>query len=292
MDIIMPADTVPGAPVTWMPGSALQNAAILLGNASQPVWMVSEVARDAIGSLLCRSLEAAGVNIQSIDRVSNGEATSTAVFFKSEAPTSPIIYSSNPEERFDASWPRIDPGDVVIFGSPDLLKPRAHQFMSDLLDHIADRKAIAVYAPLLTSYEVPRITRATPVILEFMERADITLLTPADTMLLFSDTEAEKCYREHVRFYCTTMVYCNEATRTLSIFHHKLHADAPVTLPSHTLMWQAGALASLATALSRLDIEHPEAGEQLSFSHEQLHAIASLIAEGADNAAREAIINH
>lgn len=292
MDIVMPSDTVPGAPITWMPGSALQNAAILLGQASLPVWMVSEVARDAIGTLLCRSLESAGVNIQSIDRVSNGEATSTAVFFKSEASTPPIIYSSNPDERFDASWPRIDPGDVVLFGSPSLLKPRTHQFMSDLLDHIADRKAIAVYAPLLTPHEVPRITRATPVILEFMERADISLLTPDDTMLLFTDTEAEKCYREHVRFYCPTMVYCNEATRTLSIYHHKLHADAPVSLPSHTLIWQAGALASLATALNRLDIQHPEAGEQLAFLPEQLQAMASLIADGADDAARTAVINH
>ena len=190
MDIIMPADTTPGAPLTWMPGSALQNSAIILAQSGAPVWMVSEVARDAIGSLLCRSLESAGVNIQCIDRVSNGEHTSTAIFFRSETAVSPIIYSSDPDERFNASWPRIDPGDVVLFGSPELLKPRAHQFMSDLLDHIADRNAIAVYAPLLTPYEVPRITRATPVILEFMERADITLLTPTDTTMLFTDTEA------------------------------------------------------------------------------------------------------
>lgn len=292
MDIIMPADTTPGAPLTWIPGSALQNSAIILAQSGAPVWMVSEVARDAIGSLLCRSLESAGVNIQCIDRVSNGEHTSTAIFFRSETAVSPIIYSSDPDERFNASWPRIDPGDVVLFGSPELLKPRAHQFMSDLLDHIADRNAIAVYAPLLTPYEVPRITRATPVILEFMERADITLLTPTDTTMLFTDTEAEKCYNEHVRFYCPTMVYFNEATHTLSIHHHKLQATAPVQLPSHTLIWQAGAISALATALERLDISRPEPGDMLSFSIEQLQAMASIIADGADNAAQTSVINH
>lgn len=112
MDILFPADTAPGAPVSWMPGSSLQNAAMLLGQSGMPVWMIGEVARDAIGSLLCRTLEASGVNTQSIDCISTGEPTATSVFFNNA--TSPITYTSNPEQRFDTTWPRIDPGDVEI----------------------------------------------------------------------------------------------------------------------------------------------------------------------------------
>lgn len=290
IDIMMPADTIPGAPVKWMPGSALQNCAMLLGQQAKPVWMIGEMARDAVGSLLCRVLESSGVNTQCIDRVSTGEPTPSALFVGTD--TAPILYVSQPEERFDASWPRIDPGDVVILGSPTILSPRYHQFLTDLLDHIADRNAIAVYAPLLTPHEVPRITRATPVILELMERADITVLSPTDTMMLFADSDADKCYKEHVRFYCPTMVYFNLATNTLSIHHHNLSASAPVSEAPQSLIWQAGELASLATALESLDIRRTEPAEPLSLTDEQLRAMASLTAAGADAAARSAIINH
>ena len=289
MDIVMPAHSAPGEPISWMPGSPLQNAAILLAQANCPVSMVSEVSRDAIGSLLVHNLESAGVNTQSVDRVSNGEATSTAVFFASGA--SPVIYAPTPDDRFDAPWPRIDPDDVVIFGAPDLLKPRAVQFMSDLLDHVADRKAIAVYAPMLTPTEVPRITRATPVILDLLEKANIAFLTATDTMLLFTDTEAEKCYREHVRFYCPTMVYVNPDSRTLSIFHDNISASAQAKLSPDSLIWHAGALASLAKAIDSVDVRFHD-NEPLAFTSEQLQAIASLTADGADAAASSAVINH
>lgn len=292
IDIMMPADTIPGASLRWMPGSALQNCAMLLAQQAKPVWMIGEVARDAVGTLLCRTLETAGVNTECIDRVSTGEPTSAALFVESSAAPAPILYNSQPEGRFDASWPRIDPGDVVILGSPTILTPRYHQFLTDLLDHIADRNAITVYAPQLTPHEVPRITRATPVILELMERADITVLSPTDAMMLFATTDADKCYKEHVRFYCPTMVYCNEATGTLTVHHHDLKGAASVALPQQSLIWQSGELAALACALDHLDIRRAEPKEPLMFSSEQLNAIASLTADGADAAARSAIINH
>ncbi len=291
MDIMIPQQAIPGSEIHWMPGSPLQNAAILLASGGHRVEMVSEVARDAVGEMLCNNLKTSGVGTKSIDRVSDGAQTSSALFFTPGNNVAPVIYHRSPEERFDAVWPRIDPGDVVMFGSAELLQPRAHQFMTDLLDHIADRHAISIYAPLISPAEVPRITRATPVILEYLERAHITLLRPEDTMMLFTTTDSAKCYSDHVRFYCRTMLYCDAENHTVNIYHNKLQASARFNALHPTLMWQAGALASLSTALDSTAVEI-NTDNTLVFSQEQLSAIATMTADGADAAADTAIIDH
>ncbi len=291
MDIVVPGNAVPGSQLGWMPGSPLQNAAIMLAEDGMKVSMVAEAARDSVGNLLCRTLEQAGVDIRSIDRPGDGTPTPSSIYFPAQASAAPVIYTPQPSERFDAVWPDIDPGDIVIFGSAVVLQPRMHQFMADFLDHIADRNAISIYAPLLTPGEVTRITRATPAILEYLEHAHITVMRRTDTTMLFSCSDPGKCYNNHIRFYCRTMVYCDSEPNRVEIYQNDRNASAAAKENPDTLMWLAGALAALAKAIDSAGFSI-SSNEPAPLDVPQLQSIASLTASGADSSAKNAVVNH
>ena len=58
-----------------------------------------------------------------------------------------IRYEGYPEEAFDIIWPRIDPGDIVLYGGYYAIDKRMHQRMSKLLEHAAEREAVMIYLP-------------------------------------------------------------------------------------------------------------------------------------------------
>ena len=155
-----------GKPVDSAPGGRIVNAAAMLAGMKLPVIMASEASTDSVGEIVIGFLKDAGVDISSVDRYPDGRTPVTLYFTDNDDKlTSVTRYEQYPPECFDIVWPRVDEGDIVVFGGFYALDPRMRPRMTQLLQHCSERKAVLVYLPGFLPQMEPRITRVMPAIL-------------------------------------------------------------------------------------------------------------------------------
>lgn len=228
-----------------MPGGRIANAAMILGREGANVLMASEVATDIPGDIVVGQLEAAGVDLRSVDRPT--EQRTPIHLMQGGRLTR---YEDYPEQAFDIIWPRIEEGDIIVFGGYYALDKRMRGRMSKLLANAAERKAVMVYLPGYLPELEPRITRVMPEILENLEMADIMVSRTSDLARIFGDSAAADSYRDHVSFYCRSMVNIDPAGRLEYFGGNECSAVAVDADACGSLLWQAGALAGLLKTLA------------------------------------------
>lgn len=205
IDITLPSDAT-ALPLRAEVNAAgtLLNTAIRLGKAGHRVAMVGEVARDAVGDILLRHLSDNNIETASIDRYTDCGTTPLQVSTSAHGNKACINYGRYPDEKFDTVWPRIDPGDIVVFGSAFALDARVRPQLLELLDNAAQRNATIIYVPDIASSITHGITRVMPAILENLETAHIVATQTSDLSAIFGSDDPEQCYREKINFYCPT----------------------------------------------------------------------------------------
>lgn len=247
LDIVFPEDTSADTlTLRAFPGGRLLNAAAVLGDRHLGVTYVSECARDFTGSYIISFLGSHGVETRSIDRFTEGV---TAVNLRHEGSAECICPRTYPQERFDVVWPRIDEGDIIVFGTGFALDGRVRSQMLDLLAHAAERKAIIIYVPGLPSMPGHSITRLMPDILENMEIANIIVTRESDLRPIFSLDSSAEAYARHIRFYCDTFINVNSDTHSIELFHRDDTYCASNPAIADTLSSNSGTLAALVEAM-------------------------------------------
>ncbi|MDE6326021.1 MAG: hypothetical protein K2M02_07600, partial [Duncaniella sp.] len=129
-----------------------------------------------------------------------------------------VVYGREPDVEFDTVWPRIEPDDVVVFGSYFSLNDRVRPRLLDLLEHARARKATVVYLPYFETFQVPRVTRVMPSVLDNMELADVIVTTTDDLQLIFGNRDAADNYRLHIEFYTPRFYNIDTASATVEKF--------------------------------------------------------------------------
>ena len=163
-------------------------------------------------------------------------------------------YEQYPEECFDIVWPRVDEGDIVVFGGFYALDRRMRPRMTQLLQHCSERKAVLVYLPGFLPQMEPRITRVMPTILENLEYANVVVARNTDLKLIFGADTEHSAYHNHIDFYCRSLVGVDIPNHRLSYYSGK--EVTSVDIPSErlqTLSWRAGVVAGVVSALFALD---------------------------------------
>lgn len=178
--------------------------------------MVGEAAADPVGSSVVDFLTAAGVDVRSVDRFTEGAGYQRDRFEQPDGSWLTVGYDSRLSEEFDCIWPRIDEDDVVVFGSWFALSERVRPRLNDLLSHARARKATIVYLPYFEDFQVSRVTRVMPSILDNMEMADVIIATTGDLQRLFGSGDAEKAYRDHLEFYTPRVYVIDPAAATIA----------------------------------------------------------------------------
>ncbi|MBP3536686.1 MAG: hypothetical protein J6J93_04015 [Muribaculaceae bacterium] len=240
-----------GKPLGSLPGGRIANAASILGRDGLKVLMASEACADSIGDIIVGNLSASGVDVTSVDRFTEGR-TPLNVFVTDPGNPQPklIRYEAYPEEAFDIIWPRIDEGDIIVFGGYYSIDRRMRPRMQRLLAHAAERKAVMVYLPGFLPQQEPRITRVMPQILENLEMAHVVVTRNRDLELIFGVKLPDACYHDHIDFYCRSLVNIDDTCRRISYYTGKevSSVDIPERI-CRTLMWNSGALAGLTAAI-------------------------------------------
>lgn len=241
-DILMHDDR----PVASFPGGRILNAAASLSALGHQVSMVGEVARDHVGDLILSFLDQKGVDTRSIDRFTDG-VTPTSLIFKPQGQT--IEYIGYPIDGFDVIWPRIDPDDILVFGTYYSIAPRVRKHLVEIVSYAVERKALIVYLPGFSRSQVPRITRVMPSILENLEMSDIVISRTRDLKAIFDTDDDAKAYRNHIEFYCNTLINADAHSSEMRIFTRQGTATTDIQPFSNPLGWNAGVIAGVVEAL-------------------------------------------
>lgn len=248
-----------------MPGGRIVNAAAILARQGLPVVMASELAKGQVGDIIADFLSQAGVDMSSLDRFTEGLSPIIIYTTDENGITGATRYENYPDECFDIVWPRIDEGDIVVYGGYYALDARMRPRMSQLLAHASERKAILVYLPGFLPQQEPRITRVMPVILENLEYASMVIARNNDLATIFGTKDGDKCYHDHIDFYCRSLISVDPANQIISYYSGK--EVTSVEIPENTcqsMMWNAGAVAGAVDVLYRDEkaADHLEAPDE------------------------------
>ncbi|MDE6277369.1 MAG: hypothetical protein K2M06_04595 [Muribaculaceae bacterium] len=239
-----------GLPVGAMPGGRVVNAAALLAKAGLPVVMASEASSDGVGTMVVDFLEKAGVATASIDRFTEGRTPLNVFTLGPDGRPQLTRYEKYPpEEGFDIIWPRVEEGDIVIFGGYYAIDPRNHNRMMRFLENAREMKALLIYLPGFIPGQEPRITRVMPALLENLELADMVLTRSDDLSMIFG-LDGAQCYARNIGFYCRSMVNVDADARVITYFTDKASSELPIESNlCRSLIWNAGILAGVVRAL-------------------------------------------
>lgn len=223
-------------------------SALLCGQMDVETLFVGEAGADAVGDHMVDTLSRANVGTANVDRFTEGVSP---VRVESSPDKKPVLHSQFPAEPVNPVWPRINEGDVVVFGSFMALEERNHERIMELVKHARARKAHVVYMPYFEAGRVPRITRVMPEIFDNLEAATLVLATAADLAAIFPGEEPEKAFKDHILFYCKRCMVIEHEKMQLRFFD----GDESWTLKCHPsdnteADWVAGAVAGTVRALA------------------------------------------
>lgn len=255
-----------GTPLGSMPGGRVANAAAILARQGLNVIVASEASADPVGDIVAGFLKDSGADISCLDRFTEGRTPINVFTTQADGSRRITRYENYPEDCFDIVWPRVDEGDIILFGGFYAIDPRMHPRMLRLLQHAAERKAVLVYLPgFLPSLE-PRITRVMPAILENLELANLVITRDNDLEVIFGVKTGGQCFSNHINFYCRSMINVDTACHEICYYSGKEMSSVRIPADAcSSLLWNAGVVAGAVAAIARQDLtvdsfEEPSAG--------------------------------
>lgn len=198
------------------PQGRLLQAAAHLARAGNRVSFLAEIGSDHIGNIVAQYLTDAGVDLSQADR----HAGKTSVTVTINGETSRYDMTTD-GEGLDIGWPRIDNGDVVIFGGYAAIDQRIRQQLVSFLENAHDRGATIIYVPEISDSRISRITKVMPVVYENLETADAVITLPGDLQTLYGHEDPERAQRESLSYYvdrCDNAASVDELCRLLTAY--------------------------------------------------------------------------
>ncbi len=237
-------------PIGSMPGGRIINAAAAAARTGLPVLMASEVSDDPVGAMIIDFLKNAGVDISSLDRFVQGSSPLMLFSDSSDGEYNITRYENYGDGGFDIVWPRVSDQTIVVFGGFYVLDPRMRQRLVPFLQNCAERHATMIYVPGFPPQMVSRITKVMPAILDNLELADMVITRSADLRHIFDTDDAANCYRNHIDYYCHSLLNVDTASGHLQFFSGNDISAIDVPTPiCGSLLWNAGAIAGTARAI-------------------------------------------
>ncbi len=184
-------------------GGTLLRAACMAASRGLSVTMVGETGHDRAGQIVLEQLKASGVDTRSVDLFTEGKSATHLLF---DDPAQTIAYGTWPKDPMSVIWPRIDAGDVVVYGGTYVLEQRVRPQVTDILRYARDRRATVVYVPAFSPWLAHRKTHYMPAVLENLETCDLAVVFPSDLSLLFGHDTPREAFLERVRFHTDRMM--------------------------------------------------------------------------------------
>lgn len=227
-------------------------AAMLDAEMGVETMFVGEASADTVGDHIVGTLDRSHVDTSSVDRFTEGASpVKIASVATPDGEHRAVLHAAYPTEPVNPVWPRINEGDVTVYGSYMAIDKRNHKSVIDIISHARARKAHTVYLPYFDRHLVPRITRIMPEVWECFEQASLIIATVDDIATLFPGESPADAFRAHMLFYCRRCLVLDYANLTMHFFD----GDDSWTLKCHPTAddcfhWTSSAIAGAVRTLT------------------------------------------
>ena len=223
LDIIF-RDNQPSAAV---PGGSVFNGIVSLGRMGVDVSFISEIGNDRVGNTILQFMRDNNISTDYINVFPDGKSPISLAFLNEKSNADYIFYKDYPRQRLDVVFPKITEDDIVVFGSYFALNPVLRDKMAELLEQAREKNAIIYYDPNFRSSHKDEAMRLTSTIIENLEYADIVRGSMDDFSNMYNLDDADKIYREKIRFYCRNFL-CTHGESPLLLRTDSLSKEYPV----------------------------------------------------------------
>lgn len=198
-----------GQPVKAVPGGSVYNSIISLGRIGANTAFISEVGDDRIGDIILSHLRDNGVDTSSVCCFSGGKSPLALAFLNERNDAEYLFYKDYPNNRLEVEFPKIDKGDIVLYGSYFVLNPVLREKTKAFLKYAKESGAILYYDINFRKNHIAERIKLGEALIENLEFADIVRGSADDFRYLYEMTDAEKIYKEKIKFYCPEFIFTN-----------------------------------------------------------------------------------
>ena len=209
-------------PTKAVPGGSVFNGLISLGRAGMNTTFISEVGNDRVGETILNFMKENGINADHVCVYPESKSPISLAFLNEKNDAEYLFYKDYPNLRLDVELPEVCSDDIVMFGSFYAISPQLRDKIKELLDKARSVGAIIYYDVNFRSTHKNDAIKLLPTILENFEYADIVRGSGEDFDNMFGLTDADKVYKNKVKFYCYHFICTNGGenlclrTRTLT----------------------------------------------------------------------------
>lgn len=194
-------------PTAAVPGGSVFNGLVSLSRAGVPVRFISETGNDRVGRMILRFLEENHIPTDSVNVFPDGKSPVSLAFLDEHSDAEYIFYKDYPKQRLDVAYPPVEEDDIVVIGSYYALNPVLRDKVLELLNLAREHRAIVYYDPNFRAPHQGEAMKLAPAIIENLEYSNIVRGSKDDFFYMFGLTDADKIYREKIRFYCPNFLY-------------------------------------------------------------------------------------
>ncbi|MCR4765741.1 MAG: carbohydrate kinase [Bacteroidaceae bacterium] len=194
-------------PWNAVPGGSVFNSIISLARMGVKVDFISEVGCDHVGELIQQYMLDNGIQTNYLDVYKENKSPISLAFLNANNDAQYSFYKNYPDQRLLVELPEVNENDIVMLGSFYAVDPSLRHKVVELLQKAKDNKAIVMYD---VNYRRPHkndVLKIAPYLLENLDFADIVRGSEEDFMCLYDLSDADKIYKDKIRFYCKNFVF-------------------------------------------------------------------------------------
>lgn len=199
-------------PVNAVPGGSTFNAIVSLGRAGVPVTLISDVGDDRIGRFVIDFLNKNGVDTSHVDLRPEHKSPLSLAFLDKDCNADYSFYHDNDTEVPEFTYPEINSGDIVLFGSFFAVNPSLRPQVEAFLKAAKDKGAILYYDVNFRPSHRNDLLKATPNMIDNLELADIVRGSDEDFGVIYGQSDADRVYKAEISFYCKNFI-CTQGAR-------------------------------------------------------------------------------
>ncbi len=221
-------------PVEAVPGGSTFNGIVSLGRAGVNTKFLSEVGNDRIGEYVTAFLKENGVSTDYINVYPGVKSPVSLAFLDEHNNADYIFYKDSPRDRLDFSFPKIEPDDIVVFGSFYAVDTAVRPQLAGLLDNAREHGAIVYYDVNFRRAHSSDVMRVTPNLLDNLDYADIVRGSREDFEVLYKMDNPDKVYSSEISFYSKRFIYTDGPKPVVLFADGGLREEYPVA-PADTV---------------------------------------------------------
>lgn len=203
------------------------NSAVSLGRSGTPVHLISDFGTDAPGNLVDRFLQDNQVNMQFVDRFSDGRTTISLAFLDGNNNAEYTFFRVFPKIRLKLMFPTPSRGDIVLFGSFFSLDKTVRSKVIRFIRKARNSGALIIYDPNFRKPHLRELPSLLPWIIENISLSDIVRGSDEDFIHIFGVRKGSDAFSKVRKAGCLILIYTRNR-RGIEVYCGKHQQNFPV----------------------------------------------------------------